>query len=126
MNDRDALLDLVVAAKARLEWLRETGVEYAGAGGVREAVRRLPPADAARPSLPEALRQPAEGGPAEGVPAAGIRRPADAAMADLFLEPAVRDAQALGELRAAIGDCQRCKLAPHRTNLVFGVGNPAA
>ena len=35
-------------------------------------------------------------------------------------------AEALGALRAEIGDCQRCKLAPHRTNLVFGVGNPAA
>jgi DNA polymerase len=25
-----------------------------------------------------------------------------------------------------IGDCQRCKLAPSRTNLVYGVGNPDA
>ena len=32
----------------------------------------------------------------------------------------------LGELREFIGDCQRCKLAPMRTNLVFGVGNPQA
>lgn len=32
----------------------------------------------------------------------------------------------LNALRAEIGDCRRCKLAPHRTNLVFGVGNPAA
>jgi uracil-DNA glycosylase len=29
-------------------------------------------------------------------------------------------------LREHIGDCQRCKLAPLRTNLVFGVGNPDA
>jgi uracil-DNA glycosylase family 4 len=29
-------------------------------------------------------------------------------------------------LRDEIGDCQRCKLAPSRTNLVFGVGNPDA
>jgi DNA polymerase len=32
----------------------------------------------------------------------------------------------LEDLRADIGDCQRCKLAPCRTNLVFGVGNPKA
>ena len=32
----------------------------------------------------------------------------------------------LEELRADIGDCQRCKLATHRTNLVFGAGNPEA
>jgi uracil-DNA glycosylase family 4 len=29
-------------------------------------------------------------------------------------------------LRTHIGDCQRCKLAPSRKNLVFGVGNPTA
>lgn len=32
----------------------------------------------------------------------------------------------LEELRAAIGDCRRCKLWPGRTHLVFGVGNPKA
>jgi len=32
----------------------------------------------------------------------------------------------LGELREAIGDCQRCKLCSGRTHLVFGVGNPGA
>jgi len=35
-------------------------------------------------------------------------------------------AQSLEELRAAIGDCRRCKLWPGRTHLVFGVGNPRA
>ena len=29
-------------------------------------------------------------------------------------------------LRDEIGDCKRCKLAPSRTNLVYGVGNPDA
>jgi uracil-DNA glycosylase len=29
-------------------------------------------------------------------------------------------------LRDEIGDCQRCKLAPSRKNLVYGVGNPDA
>jgi len=32
----------------------------------------------------------------------------------------------LDELCAELGDCQRCKLAPHRTQIVFGVGNPNA
>jgi DNA polymerase len=32
----------------------------------------------------------------------------------------------LAELRAAIGDCQRCKLCSGRTHIVFGVGNPRA
>jgi DNA polymerase len=35
-------------------------------------------------------------------------------------------ANTLEELRAAIGDCQRCKLCSGRTNIVFGVGNPRA
>jgi DNA polymerase len=29
-------------------------------------------------------------------------------------------------IREEIGDCQRCKLAPTRTNIVFGSGNPNA
>lgn len=35
-------------------------------------------------------------------------------------------AKTLEELRAAVGDCRRCKLWPGRTHLVFGVGNPRA
>jgi DNA polymerase len=32
----------------------------------------------------------------------------------------------LDSIRADIGDCQRCKLAPTRTHIVFGSGNPNA
>ena len=35
-------------------------------------------------------------------------------------------AEALERLRHTLGDCQRCKLASGRTNIVFGEGNPAA
>lgn len=46
---------------------------------------------------------------------------------DFFAAPAPgADARSLEELRAAIGDCRRCKLCSGRTNLVFGVGNPRA
>jgi uracil-DNA glycosylase family 4 len=46
---------------------------------------------------------------------------------DLFAEnSAALQTQSLEELRAAIGDCRRCKLCSGRTNLVFGVGNPHA
>ena len=38
----------------------------------------------------------------------------------------VYEAKSLEELRAAIGDCRRCKLCSGRTHLVFGVGNPKA
>ena len=33
---------------------------------------------------------------------------------------------ALQAIRTDLGDCTRCKLAPLRTNIVFGVGNPKA
>jgi uracil-DNA glycosylase family 4 len=46
---------------------------------------------------------------------------------DLFSETSgILRAESLDELRAAIGDCRRCKLWPGRTHLVFGVGNPNA
>ncbi len=40
--------------------------------------------------------------------------------------PGLEKTRTLEELRDFIGDCQRCKLAPGRINLVFGVGNPKA
>jgi uracil-DNA glycosylase family 4 len=46
---------------------------------------------------------------------------------DLFSDSsAAHGAKSLEELRAAIGDCRRCKLCAGRTHLVFGVGNPKA
>jgi uracil-DNA glycosylase len=47
-------------------------------------------------------------------------------MKDLFVEAELREVSTLDALRSHIGDCERCKLAPGRTNLVFGVGNPQA
>ena len=43
-------------------------------------------------------------------------------------EPGASQGGALGlaVVREELGDCKRCKLAPTRTNLVFGVGNPNA
>ena len=40
--------------------------------------------------------------------------------------PGLEQTTGLGMLREFIGDCTRCKLAPGRTNLVFGAGNPNA
>jgi len=49
-----------------------------------------------------------------------------AATSDLFSGAGLGDTVTLEDLRAHIGDCRRCKLAPHRKHLVFGVGNPGA
>jgi DNA polymerase len=103
MSERQALRELVAATRARLEWCRDTGAEYV---------------DASTPAVVPAAAAPPE---REGSPS----RP-DPAVTDLFVGREVREAAALPELRAAIGDCQRCKLAPHRTHLVFGVGSPDA
>jgi DNA polymerase len=43
-----------------------------------------------------------------------------------YLYPGLEKAGDLAALREFIGDCTRCKLAPMRTNLVFGVGDPQA
>jgi len=58
------------------------------------------------------------------VSAGGDGSPLAGAVNDLFGDSkAVYQASSLEELRAAIGDCRRCKLCAGRTNLVFGVGN---
>ncbi|MBI4466330.1 MAG: uracil-DNA glycosylase [Acidobacteria bacterium] len=45
----------------------------------------------------------------------------------LFGEAAGRiEGDTLDRIRAEIGDCQRCKLAPHRKTIVYGSGHPRA
>jgi DNA polymerase len=98
-------VELVAAIRAHIEYQRRLGVS-----GYPIAARAAP----AAPAAPAASRPPR---PVAAEPAQ---------TASLFTEPGVARARSLDDLRAAIGDCQRCKLAPHRTNLVFGVGNPRA
>lgn len=45
---------------------------------------------------------------------------------ELLVEPEIRTAATLEELRTVLGDCRRCKLCTGRANIVFGVGNPSA
>jgi uracil-DNA glycosylase len=58
--------------------------------------------------------------------AATSPRPAPAPVELLSRYPGLEKTATLDELSAFIGDCKRCKLAPLRTHLVFGVGNPNA
>jgi uracil-DNA glycosylase family 4 len=65
--------------------------------------------------------------PAEAAMAADGRGAEGASASQLIYHyPGLEKTTNLDELRAFIGDCTRCKLAPMRTNLVFGVGNPDA
>ena len=53
---------------------------------------------------------------------ATTERPVVQELSDLLVEPEVRAAGSLAELREVLGDCRRCKLCDGRTNVVFGVG----
>ena len=77
----------------------------------RAGIRRLPQVDVQKKASPKT----------------GGTNPMSGTEVDLFADSgAVHGAENLEELRAAIGDCRRCKLWSGRTHLVFGVGSPNA
>jgi len=126
-DSRQELLALVTAMRAEIEWWRETGIEAARvASGAPLGTPQTPSVTASAPSVssastPAALTSPAI---AHGIDTA--KGDTDSAEEDFLTHPGVHASQSLPELRTVIGDCQRCKLAPHRTQIVFGVGNPNA
>jgi uracil-DNA glycosylase len=102
-----------------------------------EGLEGLPAATPARTTAPKAaasaakLEAPAASASApEGVSSraavASSPRPAPAPIELLSRYPGLEKTATLEELSAFIGDCKRCKLAPLRTHLVFGIGNPQA
>jgi uracil-DNA glycosylase family 4 len=104
---REEILGLARSVRQRLEWEAEGGVSALPRGRRgRHLPRRTPEPAIAEP--PEAT------GPAlVTAPPSPPRSPAAAALA-------------LKVVRDDLGDCRRCKLAPLRRNIVFGVGDPAA
>ena len=91
---------LVATIRDYVEQLREEGMEGLPAA-LSSTPRAMPTAPAPASSKPDAAPMPTE----------------------LFSKyPGLEKSSTLDELRTFIGDCQRCKLAPRRTNLVFGVG----
>ena len=116
-NERRELWALARTARAELEWMLDTGLES------------LPTAPTSGGLKTDAPNEVEASGSTTTVPAAPMpapqSRPPDGAFEHLT-HPGVRDCTTLGELRAVIGDCQRCKLADRRTQIVFGVGNPKA
>jgi DNA polymerase len=75
-------------------------------------VPRAPTAKRAAAAVPASVPRPAPPLPAAAEEPSPSGRPTGAA--------------GLALVREELGDCQRCKLAPLRTKLVFGVGNPDA
>jgi DNA polymerase len=94
------LRELIQAVRSRVEYDAEEGVE-----GYQS---------------PSAGRATGPDGPVAAAPSV------DGPTEDLFRSRGVQQATSLEELRHEIGDCRRCKLCDHRTNIVFGVGNPQA
>ncbi len=102
---------LLATLRDYVEQLREEGLEgIPCAAGAR--VSRAPAAQAA----------PAATAPRGDSAARRIVAPAQL----LSHYPGLENCSTLEALREFIGDCQRCKLAAGRTNLVFGIGNSKA
>lgn len=102
--DKVQLLELIDAVRSRVEYDAENGVE----------------------GYPPPIESPTEMRTMQTDQTTGIVRTAEARSGDLFVSPGVRQAASLETLREEIGDCRLCKLCEHRTNIVFGVGNPHA
>jgi uracil-DNA glycosylase family 4 len=115
-EQRRLLLDSV---RDYLEQLAEEGLE---------GLPATAPTCAAAPKagVPAASAIAPDGVSSRDASAASPPRPASAPIEMLSRYPGLEKTATLEELSAFIGDCQRCKLAPLRTHLVFGVGNPEA
>jgi uracil-DNA glycosylase family 4 len=112
---------LFASLRDYVEQIREEGLE-----GLPAPARETRSEPSAAPRL--AASSPERDQPsAPGRPASAIGEPAKPRPVELFSAyPGLEKTGDLPELREFIGDCQRCKLAPLRKNLVFGVGNPSA
>jgi len=116
-----------IAAEAlrHLEWLRDSGVGEVPpapprAPRARPAVERAPAPGAATPS-PATTAPPSL--PPIGTSTSPGQRPPTASYS---LADRGCGSEHLLAIRREMGECTRCKLAPGRRKLVFGVGNPKA
>jgi uracil-DNA glycosylase len=142
---------LLATLRDYVEQLREEGMEGLPAGAalqLRQAAVSAHAATAGAPSLAErpraaeAIAAPTserraatddekrlviarDDGASAAIPAAQSAK--GASPGELFYRyPGLEKTDSLESLREFIGECTRCKLAPMRTNLVFGVGDPGA
>jgi DNA polymerase len=97
--------------RASVDYQRSTGVEWFPVPRREAPARREVTAAAASTAQAPAATTPLQASPRSD---------------DLFAATALKDGTTLEQLRAELGDCQRCKLGAGRTTLVFGVGNPNA
>jgi len=112
---QNAWREVLRSLRAHLEWQRDCGAPW---------VPRL--ASPAPAVMHVAAASISTGDPASPRVAADSAPVTVARSGELFIDPALGATATLDGLRAHIGDCQRCKLAGGRTNLVFGVGSADA
>ena len=111
MSAREELLALTRQLKEHVAWLER--------GGVVGVPRGEPSVVSRQPSAPKATEPQATAPKATAPKATAPKGVAD--------PPATTvGAAGLALVREALGDCTRCKLAPTRSNIVFGVGDPQA
>src|SRR5215470_13663949 len=145
MNPREELRELIAQAKEHLRYYGELGLTHVGETSVPAApepkveglaaVASAPTTSAApEPKRPEQLAPTIIPLP-QGAPKPTITMPTkqeNSAVASLFGEaaPSLTETphadETLEDIRRDLGDCRRCKLAPTRTNIVFGEGNSKA
>jgi uracil-DNA glycosylase len=114
MNDRDVIL----------ADLRERARYYQGLETVGLPIARKAPAPVVAPSVTpgRATARPAAAPLAAGPAPLTIVAPAGHVPTEAPPGPL----GSLDDVRSWLGNCQRCKLAPTRQNIVFGQGNPKA
>ena len=127
-DDRQELMALVMTTRAEIEWWRETGVEVVTGrdNAPSNTDAHTPPVPAEGSSTSHPIASQANALDLIEEVDAKRSRGHEIPREDLLTHPGVRTSQSLPDLRSAIGDCQRCKLAPHRTQIVFGIGDPNA
>jgi uracil-DNA glycosylase family 4 len=110
-----------IAASLRdyIEQIRGEGLDGLPIGGNAPAAT-VNPSESKAPASRSVIKKAAPESTASATPTAS----APTALDEHY--PGLSRTSDLPALRELIGDCTRCKLAPLRTNLVFGVGNPNA
>lgn len=121
-DEREALRALVGQLKTNLGARGRSGLLGVA---MKTGAAKVPVASKSPPAPSPAAKAPALPSPAAQAPALASP-PAEAPAEEPAETGAPRGAEGLKLLREDIGDCQRCKLAGGRTNLVYGVGNPDA
>lgn len=142
MGGSNSQSDAHHAARLYLEREIELGLEAAPVVAPLAAGQGRPALEGAQPQSPESASSQGGRGPENSPdgaepggnvdipkPVSGDSeqpRPRLNELDGALVEPVVREAGTLDELRSALGDCERCKLSGGRTNIVFGTGNPQA